>query len=356
MISLRVSIFQAQSWSLHVLCALGVYAIASTVASAAPGVEGFDIVSSVRTGRTTWAYTYTLRVQVDSQSYTGGSFTVTSSNPATKVTQGAVALGALDAGTFIHTTSTFTIQQDRTVAFNPSALSFAFSGTVSGIATGTGAVQIGPVDFLEEGGRPGHAGMFPIQGNNPDAGITLALHAKIFGGPTNPAFSFVDATTGATVLTGPLTQPDSTTPYPDYFASVIVPSTPFKIAITATNANAATVQWTSATTYRPRSYTLRLAPSASILALGQTTAATIKITSATASGAYTFALLLPAGLTGATGPWTVTLAPGYSANIPTTITATTALTDYAFYTLSVVGTSVSNPADVQYANVRFSVE
>lgn len=104
--------------------------ITSLTAVAAPFVESYTLISSVRTGRTTFDYTYRPLIRVDSNSYRNASFTITSSNPATQIVKASINVGDLDAGNVVLAPDTFTIRQDRLVPFDRAALQFAFSGTM----------------------------------------------------------------------------------------------------------------------------------------------------------------------------------------------------------------------------------
>jgi hypothetical protein len=325
-------------------------------ASAAPNVEGFDLVSSVRSGRTMFNYTYALRFQVDNQNYSGASFTVTSTNPATTVVQGNVSLGNLDAETFIRTKSTFTIRQDRTVPFDPTALHFAFTGTVAGVASGADNVQIGTIDFLVQAGRPLHEGNFPMQTANPVAGSTVLLRADVFGTVSRVSFQFI-TTSNQTLASGPMAMaPTSLASVPRYLAAVAVPSRPFQIQITAVDTSGVSTTWTSATVYNPSPFDIQIAPAVAEAPRGQTIPTKIVLRSVTASGPYNVSLLVPSGWANSSGPWTVTLSPGAAATINTTLTAPGTGQPYTFYTLTAVGSPVRNAANQQTANLVFTIE
>jgi hypothetical protein len=341
---------------LRILGALAAVLGLHMAATAAPSVEGFDLVSSLRTGRTTINYTYTLRFQVDGQSYSGASYTVTSTNLATTVVQGTVPLGNIDAETFIRTKSTFTIQQDRKVPFDPTALHFAFTGTVAGVASGASNVQIGTVDFLVEAGRPLHRGSFPMQTANPVAGSTVGLRADVFGSVSSVSFQFLSAA-NQTLASGPMAMsPTSLAAVPRYLIGVDIPSQPFQIQITAMDTNGVSTTWTSATLYNPSPFDIQIAPSLAEVPRGQTIPTQIVVSSVTASGQYNVSLLLPAGWANSSGPWLVTLTPGVASTISTTLTAPSTGQPYSYYTLTAVVSPAGNAAQQQTANLLFTIE
>lgn len=101
-------------------------------AHAAASVTNISLVSSTRVGRTTFDYTYTIAVQNGTPALNQAQATVTSSSAATQVIKGAVSLGTLAAGATTASSDTFTIRQDRTVPFNPAALTWTVTGTPVG--------------------------------------------------------------------------------------------------------------------------------------------------------------------------------------------------------------------------------
>ena len=98
-------------------------------AVAAASVTGTQLVSSVRTGRTTFDFSYQVTVQNGTPALTAASVTVTSSSPATVVIKGSAALGNLGANSTVTSTDVVTIRQDRTVPFNAPALTWVVTGT-----------------------------------------------------------------------------------------------------------------------------------------------------------------------------------------------------------------------------------
>jgi beta-lactam-binding protein with PASTA domain/subtilisin family serine protease len=126
---------------------LGLAVLLLAAASSAWGqasVTGINQASSTRVGRTTFNYTYTINVTNGAPGLSNAVATVTSSAAATTIVQGSVALGTLAAGASVTSTNTFTLQQDRTVAFNPASLTWTVTGTpfevVPNVAGATQAV------------------------------------------------------------------------------------------------------------------------------------------------------------------------------------------------------------------------
>jgi hypothetical protein len=101
---------------------------ASTVVSGIT-VGPFQLVSSVRVGRTLFNYTYTASVTNQSTAFVANAVaTLTSTNGATKVIQGNLIIGDVPTASTVTSTGTFVIQQDRTQPFVPSDLIWVVTG------------------------------------------------------------------------------------------------------------------------------------------------------------------------------------------------------------------------------------
>jgi len=98
-------------------------------AVAAASVTGTQLVSSVRTGRTTFDFSYRVVVQNGTPALTAAAVSVTSSSPATVIVKGSASLGDLAANTTFTSTDVITIRQDRTVPFDAPALTWVVTGT-----------------------------------------------------------------------------------------------------------------------------------------------------------------------------------------------------------------------------------
>jgi hypothetical protein len=261
---------------------------ASPTASAAPFVESYTLVSSVRSGRTTFDYTYRPLVRVDSNSYRSATFVATSRNPATQVVKGSINLGDLDAGKVVLAPDTFTIRQDRLVPFDRAALDFSFSGTMVSKDSGASGLSVGKVAFLEQGGRPGHEVLLPIQGADPQAGQAMPVAVDIYGPAVSGATYRLLDSHGLPLASGPLSQnSDAPSTSPRYFAKVEVPNQPFKIEVSAVGQSASIFAWLS-TLYTPTPTTLRIEPSTAILSKSQTIPVILRLASfgATPSGVH----------------------------------------------------------------------
>jgi beta-lactam-binding protein with PASTA domain len=108
-----------------------VAALIGSAAIAAPRVVGYELVSKTISSRTTVDFTYRIRVENGTPALTNVTATVTSSAAATVIREGVVNIASLPANATTKSVDTFTLRQNRTVAYNPAALSWTFVGSVS---------------------------------------------------------------------------------------------------------------------------------------------------------------------------------------------------------------------------------
>lgn len=310
---------------------MGVLCLAHA-AFAEPVVQSYSLVSSVRSGRTTFDYTYRALVRSDQASYRNARFTLTSAAAATQVVDGSVALGDLDAGQVVLAADTFTIRQDRLVPFNPGALSFAFAGQTVSRGVGPSKLSVGSLLFLEPGGRSGHEGLFPIEASDPPAGGQIPMRLEIYGQVHSASYQLVD-TSGQALAAGDLMRiPQEDADSPTYFTVASIPAQPFRVAISAAGTNADSLAWQSRL-YSPTVTSLRLIPSKAILAKGETVPLTVSLGSTTTGGTYTVRLWLPPEWSGNSGPWSVSVPAGETRDISTAITAPASGRAFVRYTV-----------------------
>jgi hypothetical protein len=92
-------------------------------------IGAYQLQSSVRVSPTQYDYTYTADVTNSGVTAINVTGTVVSSSPNTLVTSGTVSFGLVPGNSTITSTATFTIKQNRLYAFDPSSLTWTFSGT-----------------------------------------------------------------------------------------------------------------------------------------------------------------------------------------------------------------------------------
>lgn len=103
-------------------------ALLPSLAAAQATVTGHELVSSVRSGRTSFDYSYRITVRNGDTALNNVQAVLQSSSAATQVVKATVAVGNLAAGATLTTTDVFTIRQDRTLPFNPAVLSWTVTG------------------------------------------------------------------------------------------------------------------------------------------------------------------------------------------------------------------------------------
>jgi von Willebrand factor A domain-containing protein 7 len=104
------------------------------------------------------------------------------------------------------------------------------------VKTGRSGLELVAFDFVELGGRPGHEGMFPIEGA-PHKGEKVSFRVNLSGAVREARLDFVTKD-GETIGTAPMTLSDDG----DYSGQCIVPASPFRVAIRGTDAQGARFQ------------------------------------------------------------------------------------------------------------------
>jgi hypothetical protein len=111
---------------------------ATTSAVSGMTIGSYHLLSSYRYSANQYYYTYNTSVNnTNSTAYSYVLGTLTSSNANTVVVSGSVEFGHVPAGGTVAGLTAFTILQDRRYAFDPSSLSWSFTGSSSSSTTGT---------------------------------------------------------------------------------------------------------------------------------------------------------------------------------------------------------------------------
>lgn len=105
---------------LIVLVLLAAPAMAELVTS-----SDYQLVSKTRVGRTAYEYTYQVIVSNDGEDAQAVTASVTSSSPNTTIVDSDVSFGDVAGGESVTSSDTFSFQQNRTYAFNPSDLTWS---------------------------------------------------------------------------------------------------------------------------------------------------------------------------------------------------------------------------------------
>ena len=341
------------------ILAISAFAISITftvhTASAVPIVEGFDLVSSSRTTRTSTDFVYRIRVRGDSSSYSGANILVTSNATATKIIDDTVNIGDFDAGRFLRPLDTFTIRQDRTTPFNRLSLQFAFSGEVTGVGAGPSPMQVGALEFLEPGGRPEHEASFPIQGSNPPAGAALGMAVDVYGNVASASYGFLNASGQNITLAALARSPAGDTTSPRFFALVTIPSEPFRVEINGMGSAGEKLTWRSSL-YQPTPTGLKILPAKGLLAKNELVQVRLQVQSALGGRSYSLRLLLPPEFAGNSGPWVINAVAGKTIEVATTIKAPSAGEDYTFYTIVAEATPTDPALGILTSSLKVLVE
>lgn len=124
---------------------------APLLAQAAAQVVDMQLVSSVRYDRTHVDYTYKAVVQNGSPALSAVTATVSSSAATTQVVRASIAIGDMAAGITATSSDTIAIRQDRSVAFDPTVLTWTVAGTP--VAVGPASVSFAISEpFVAPGG------------------------------------------------------------------------------------------------------------------------------------------------------------------------------------------------------------
>ena len=310
---------------------------------AKPEVEGYELVRTERAGRTVFDYSYRIRVIGDGNNYSDGRVVVSlrSVVPGMTLTKSTVSVGRVDAGAFVRPPDTFTVRVDRTQRSNMSALKFDFEGPQ---AVGNGvnsAVEIGPVQFVQNGGGRGHGGAFAIQGQDPEAGSLVGLFATILDPVTSVTYRLVSSAGGLVAQGSLLPAPGETV---RYVAALTIPAQPFTTEITAINASGAVTLWTSPRTYNPAPFRVTFPAPTNSVSPSQTFPFELVIDAVGVAGTYGVAVFPPAGFSASQTQWQVNLVPGVPTSLTTSMTASPQAESFKEQSVVVQVTSSTNPS------------
>ncbi len=111
----------------RIVFGLTLLALTAQVAAAQPVVGNYQLVSETRVDRTKFDYVYKATLTNPGAALVNVSATLTSLSPATAVIDGSLSFGNVAAGGSAVSSDTFTIRQDRTVAFDPANLKWQIS-------------------------------------------------------------------------------------------------------------------------------------------------------------------------------------------------------------------------------------
>jgi hypothetical protein len=327
-------------------------------------VQSIHLISGVQQG-TRCTLTYRLLVRGDVRPYRSGVLNITTTNPALTVLTKQIEIPEIDAEQLMLSTAPLmvsvdperlvppvgqTVQCQQLGPFSLADFSFSFTGQSDGTSALAGTLRIGEIQFLEGGGRPGHEGVFPIQGDSPPAGAALVMEVAVFGGPSSTTYRVLDVS-GQTILGGSLTAQSTDV----YYAGFIVPEVPFRVEISAVGSASAKLTWRSRL-YNPAQIALRVVPVSVAVTPGQSVPIQLELNSAHVQGSYLVTMYLPDGFSDMTGPQTASVTAGSKTILRATFVVQATVRPYKQYPVVVeaVGTDTSLPT--VSATLQFEVE
>jgi hypothetical protein len=386
------------------------FAFAAPTVQSIQFISGVRKESEERTEVTRCTLTYRLLVQGDVRPYRSGVFTVTTTNPALTILTNQISIPEIDAEQLLLPTTPLTVRvdtkrivppvkhigrwcperedtdagdrrherhyddtskstQDRRTdepdrdsdrehhrhlralpPFSLADFAFSFNGQVDGTFVSAGALRVGELQFLEGGGRPGHEGTFPIQGDSPPVGAALTVLATIYGGVSSATYQLVNIS-GQTLQSGALTAASKNA----FYAGLLIPSAPFHFAISAVSSTGTTLAWQSRL-YNPAAISLRILPSNDAVSPGQSMPIQLQLNSSHVLGSYVVTMYLPIGFTDTTGSQTVSVAPGTRNTLSATFTVGATVSRYQQYPIVVEAVATDPTLPTVSATLSLQVE
>ncbi len=299
--------------------------LAPLAAHAAPSVTSYELISSLRAGRTTFDYTYRVRMLNDGGELRNVRGQVTSTSSATQIIDAQVSFGDVAAGAAAASQDTFVLRQDRSVAFNPNALQWAITGDLPPPPPEEEftlePIRVTRLEVVELGGRPEHEVHEAVDGslvsfNGPAQALVVAS-----GNMENATLQAVNSS-GAVLSSIPLTPRFAKPSGLDHVGAFPRPAVPFRLRLRGQRAGGASFEFLSRSYSVSDVYVGALSPvpwvapgtsvqfAAQVLNLGP--AATFRVTTTQAA---------PSSAT--VSPDLVTLGTGESANVTVTLQAMT---------------------------------
>jgi hypothetical protein len=212
--------------------------------------------------------------------------------------------------------------------------------------------QIGTFELAEQGGRPGHEGMFPVTVSPLTASAAYVLIAHITGDLTSASYQLINAT--GTKLADVKLEP-SGAPF-TMAAPFIVPNESFYLQMTASAKNGKVAVWKSALPYDVVGLKVDLKLETALMKPGQVVPVTVNVAPTNQSGPYEISLTLPSGFTSDQTVWSATLSKGVNASFRANVTAPAGVMPYSIFVLSATATTLTGTKEKQHSQVKVFVE
>lgn len=250
------------------------------------------------------------------------------------------AVGAADPGVSFVSLSKGAIYRVAAPVAGSWTVQLTGTGSYSLLVSGESDLDLDDFRFVEEGGRPGHEGLFRIAGLPTDGvpGTVVAVMSGVFG---SPVFT-LRAKDGSTLATLPLTQREGDD-VNELSGVVTLPSARFLVYANGLDANGLPYQRLVASMVEPQSVKIgRVAPKP--LPIGASTSYVFKVTNTGPEGDFRFTGSDDQAYLQTITPSLFHLATGQSADVTATLTVPASAVEGTPDTLTVNVESVSGTA------------
>ena len=196
--------------------------------------------------------------------------------------------------------------------------------------------------FVKVGGRPGHEGLFRIDGQ-PLAGTPATLRLTLSGPVDNAEFSLV-ALDGDVIGSVALREESPSSDTREYAGTFALPPRPFRVAVRGANANGQRYQRLFHTLFHAETVEIRPADGApDEVARGATSPIAFTIRNVGAPASFHIIAVDGRQFISRTDPADITLGTGVSARITVDLTVPADVAEWTGFDLTVTATSTSGP-------------
>jgi von Willebrand factor A domain-containing protein 7 len=270
---------------------------------------------------------------------TTSTISISGTTAATVVRSDGSTVKASDPGTTIINLSTGVIFSSANPIPGIWNVTVNGSGNVSLIASGESDIQFPLFRFVSPGGRPGHEGVYPIDGF-PIAGQTATVEAKLDGVSNAPQFQ-LQTQAGSILQSFALTSVPGTTN--EFAGTITVPNVPFVVSAGGTDSSGTVFQRIVPAPVRPQTVQV-LSPAIQSLLAGQTTTYVFQINDLGPNDTFKVMASDDRGYVASVGPSSVLLSTGGTANVSIQLTVPADVSGVSSDTLTVTATSPTTGA------------
>jgi len=226
------------------------------------------------------------------------------------------------------------------------------SGDLSASIMGNSSLQFAKFGFVTLRGRPGHEGLFSIDGQ-PVLGDSQLGRARVFGAFSTIRFEALSPA-GVGLRPEPLVSGNPDASADEFVGSVDLPNEPFRVYARGTDANG--FEFIRAFPEILGTQTVRVRPVVAgvQLPLGATTAVQLEVTNLGPADSFLVTAADDAAFVSGVAPSTLSLGPGASGVTAVNLTVP-ASTPLSFDTLTVVARSATNPVVSNSARIGLAI-